>query len=532
MKKIFSFFAALMLMASTVSATTIYCKMDQSWWTKNGAAVGIYTWDGVGTPKAVWPGERMTPVVGDEGVWSFDLDLETYKMCIFTRVNGEGAIEDWGAKTKDQTIPTDGNNLFTIAATEVWGDPGCEGVWSVYGEDPQSVNPIDHVYFATGNEWAADTESKAEWDAETGKITVTLALPKVAPWQGQIFVNAVKAEPGKCYNFSVKMKSNKSLSGATIKWQDNNDDPIMVSEINTISLTANEEFVYTKEKIAGQDGNGKLVYDFGYAEAGTVIEIYDLVIEETECSEVEHTYTVAGVENVFGSHWNSADENNDMVKQENGIYTWKKEGLALAAGNVEFKVCEDHAWTHFWPAQNYVLPIAEAGVYTISITFDPASEENKVAAIAEKTGEAQIDPTVSIAGSMNEWNAKADVMTLSSDKESASLKMTLDATSYTFKVVLNGSDWRSNAHEFTRENATAAQMTGNDETNLSLIADKAGEYTFTWTFETNTLVIEFPATEGIDNTDAAIKAIKYFENGQLIIEKNGVKFNAQGTIIK
>jgi len=393
------------------------------------------------------------------------------------------------------------------------------------------VNPIDHVYFATGAAWDADNESSAIWEAETGKITVTLALEKVAAWQGQVFVNTVKAEPGKCYNFGVKMKSNKSLSGATIKWQENNNDPIMVSEINTISLVADEEFVYTKEQIAGQEGNGQIVYDFGFAEAGTIIEIYDLVIEETECPAVEHTYTVAGVENVFGSNWNPADENNDMAKQEDGTYKWEKEGLVLAAGNVEFKVCEDHAWAHAWPAQNYNLVIAEAGEYTITITFDPAMEENKVAALATKTGEAQIDPTVSIAGTMNGWDVNADVMTLAENKETASLKLNLDATTYQFKVVLNGSDWRSNAQEFTRENATAAQMTGN-EADMSLVADKAGEYTFTWTFETNTLVIEFPATEGIDNTDAAIKAIKYFENGQLIIEKNGVKYNAQGTIIK
>lgn len=444
----------------------------------------------------------------------------------FTRENNSFAIV---AGSGNLTLAADVEGEYTFTWTYATNTLAI--TFPEKGVNPQPVNPIDHVYFATGAGWDADNESSAIWDAETGKITVTLALPKVAAWQGQIFVNAVKAEPGKCYNFSVKMKSNKSLSGATIKWQENNNDPIMVSEINTISLVADEEFVYSKQQIAGVEGNGMLVYDFGYAEAGTVIEIYDLVIVETECPEAEHTYTVAGMENVFGSNWNPADENNDMVKQEDGTYKWEKEGLLLAAGNVEFKVCEDHAWAHAWPAQNYILSIAEAGEYTLTITFDPAMEENKVAALATKNGEAQVDPVVSIAGTMNGWDATADVMTLAADKETASLKLNLEATTYQFKVVLNGSEWRSNAQEFTRENATAAQMTGN-EADMSLVADKAGEYTFTWTFETNTLVIEFPATVGIDKTDAAIKAIKYFENGQLIIEKNGVKYNAQGTIIK
>ncbi len=37
---------------------------------------------------------------------------------------------------------------------------------------------------------------------------------------------------------------------------------------------------------------------------------------------------------------------------------------------------------------------------------------------------------------------------------------------------------------------------------------------------------------GIDNTEAGVKAVKFFENGQLMIEKNGVIYNAQGTIVK
>ena len=34
--------------------------------------------------------------------------------------------------------------------------------------------------------------------------------------------------------------------------------------------------------------------------------------------------------------------------------------------------------------------------------------------------------------------------------------------------------------------------------------------------------------QGISNVDAAEKAVKTFENGQLVIIKNGVKYNALG----
>ena len=244
-----------------------------------------------------------------------------------------------------------------------------------------------------------------------------------------------------------------------------------------------------------------------------------------------HTYTVAGGNtDLFGTSWDPTNEANDMVLQEDNTYKWEMTEVTLAAGTIEFKVCEDHAWTNCWPAQNYQLAITEAGIYTIQIYYNP-NDNNYVGAVATKTGDAQVDPVVSIAGSMNSWNASADVMTLAEDKQTASLTLNLEAQTYEFKVVMNGSDWRSNAQEFTRENATAADMTGNLD-NMHLVADVAGEYIFTWTFETNTLAITFPATTAISNTEAAKQVEKMIENGQLIIIKNGVKYNAIGTVVK
>ncbi len=112
---------------------TIYCKMDKDWWKESNAAIGCYTWNDKGEPKAAWPGERMTPVEGETDIWSIELDINTYHMCIFTRVNGEGDVADWGAKTTDLTIPTDENDMFTITNDDpTWGDPGCVGAWSKY----------------------------------------------------------------------------------------------------------------------------------------------------------------------------------------------------------------------------------------------------------------------------------------------------------------------------------------------------------------------------------------------------------------
>lgn len=135
---------------------TIYCKMEQGWWKADGAAVGLYCW-GEGGTKASWPGERMTAVTGQTDLWSFDVDTATYPNVIFTRVNGSGAIADWGAQTKDLTFPTDGKNLFTITTSSAtWGgSPGCDGVWGTY--NPNNKHTVNTVLDNLGLETLNDT---------------------------------------------------------------------------------------------------------------------------------------------------------------------------------------------------------------------------------------------------------------------------------------------------------------------------------------------------------------------------------------
>ena len=114
--------------------------MAQSWWKADGAAVGAHYW-GTGT-ASTWPGDRMTPVEGETDLWYIDLDLAKCQNIVFTRVNADGTIADWGAKTEDLTIPTDGKNLFTITTSSpIWGDPGCDGTWSTYNANGNTEDP-------------------------------------------------------------------------------------------------------------------------------------------------------------------------------------------------------------------------------------------------------------------------------------------------------------------------------------------------------------------------------------------------------
>ena len=246
-----------------------------------------------------------------------------------------------------------------------------------------------------------------------------------------------------------------------------------------------------------------------------------------EPSGVEHTYTVAGSSAVaFGTAWDPTNTANDMAKQDDGSYKWEKANLELPAGTIEFKVCQDHAWTTCWPAQNYALNVSEAATYTLKITFTPAS--GNIGAELVKTGSAEIDPTVSAKGGWDSWAAEV-VFVLADNKETATGALNLEPGNYEFKVILNGGDWRSNGYSYHREFTGAENITGNGD-NMVLQADVAGEYTLTWTFATNALNITFPVASGIDNTNAAVKAQKMIINGQLFIIRDGQMFNAQGQL--
>ncbi|MEE0951046.1 MAG: FN3 associated domain-containing protein [Paludibacteraceae bacterium] len=209
---------------------------------------------------------------------------------------------------------------------------------------------------------------------------------------------------------------------------------------------------------------------------------------------VKHTYTVAGSSDVaFGTAWDPTNAENDMFLVSGTIYGWEKYNLTLSAGDIMFKVCEDHAWTTAYPAQNYVLTIPADGIYTIMIMFDAASKT--VEAFAEKTGDAVVIPTVAMHGNFVDPNwADTENFTLAADELTATLVMTLAVGNYEFGMRIGGKgDWTSNGVQFTRENASAVVVAGSG--NLKLVADVAGEYTFTWTYATNTLAITFPAKE-------------------------------------
>lgn len=247
------------------------------------------------------------------------------------------------------------------------------------------------------------------------------------------------------------------------------------------------------------------------------------------------TYTVAGSsEAAFGTTWAADNAANDMTLQADGTYKWEKTGLELLAGSLDFKVCKDHTWDVAYPGSDYKLTIPATGIYTVTITFNPTTEE--VNATATKTGDVVIIPTIAMHGNFagaSSWN-DTENFTIAADEKTATLVMNLEARSdYEFGMRIGGKgDWTANGAAFARESNSAVIEKGTG--NITLIADVAGEYTFTWTYATNTLTITFPAksTVGFENIEAAENPVKFIENGKLYIIREGNVYDATGARVK
>lgn len=99
-------------------------------------------------------------------------------------------------------------------------------------------------------------------------------------------------------------------------------------------------------------------------------------------------YTVAGDAALCGTNWKADDTDNDMTDNGDGTFTWTKTGVKLT-GDAGFKVVKNHDFGFAYPAENWVIKIADydgAAIYTVTITFTESSED--IAVVLTKTGDA------------------------------------------------------------------------------------------------------------------------------------------------
>ena len=80
---------------------------------------------------------------------------------------------------------------------------------------------------------------------------------------------------------------------------------------------------------------------------------------------------------VFGKEWDATYTANDMKLQEDGTFVWSVTGLELTkTTNVAFKIVKNQNWETAWPAANKTIPVAEDGTYNLTIYFNAAEKDD------------------------------------------------------------------------------------------------------------------------------------------------------------
>lgn len=318
-------------------------------------------------------------------------------------------------------------------------------------------------------------------------------------------------------------------------------------ETRTVVLVQGTDTIYNKvavDKDTVKGASNPRIYNFAYVnvKAGKVavsypvngVNFYSFAFKADVVPPTpEKTYTVVGGSApLFGNTWDPAYEANNMepITGSEYLYAWKKEGVALAAGTIEYKVCQDHGWATAWPAQgNYNFTIDEAGLYDVTIFFNPELE-TPTQVVAEFKGAVVVLPNIILHGNFTGSWADTEAFTPASDSLTASLTLALAEGTYEFGFKFDGA-WKANGANLTREANTANLSTG--EGNMHIAADVPGNYVFTYTYETQGVVVTYPepiivpdtvkivVKEDLEWTDAVAKAGWW----QIVGENEGYSFS-------
>ena len=249
----------------------------------------------------------------------------------------------------------------------------------------------------------------------------------------------------------------------------------------------------------------------------------------------DDVYNVIGSDVVFGVDWAYDNTANEMSLNTDGTYSYQIAEIELSADVYEYRVVKNHDGDGSYPEyDNATFPITVSGKYSILFTLDPTNPDHDAAVNAVPTliEPTEIKPTIQMKGSWDNW---IGTITLTQDNEneaSWTMKMTQSASEYEFKMLING-NYRSTGGTITQSSTTITNIVADEGGNMKLSVPRTGNYTFTWTYATNSLTVTYPDDPtAIGDVDAEAKAMKVLREGNLFIIKGDKIFNAQGMKVK
>ena len=285
MKKIFSLFVAALFSATMFGASGVDWSTIE--FLGDGAGGGAYT-----NKYKASTADGLTVINIQKPDWAAEAGIYAHvpagitDCSVASTLQGAGLIMHLSAFTAQETEVTinyaGGSCKFWVyyadGTTGEGGGEGTDPTPTPEGENlfDASKASIKETYFAPN--WAQETNSSATYDATAGTITVDLKSQFYGQWQAQVKLqHNVVFSADKQYTISCKFHANTTIGGITLKMDDNAE---VVMENQTINLVANETLNYASKPGNGVPGNNQIiVFDFGWAVPAQVT-ISDITIKE------------------------------------------------------------------------------------------------------------------------------------------------------------------------------------------------------------------------------------------------------------
>lgn len=442
-------FIALAAAISIAAATPeILYLTPNSNWTQANARFAAYFFGN---------GEKWVDMTDGDGDGKYEVEVPSgYPKVIFCRMNPSASANNWNNKwnqTGDLTIPTDGKNHFTVKSG-TWD--GATDTWSIY----TPAVAVEYTYTIAGSSavlgsnWSTDDANNDMSKQDDG----TYKLVK----ENVVLVKDTE------YQYKV-------VRDHSWDWSYPNDNA-----------------TFTVEK----SGRYNVIFTF---DGKTTLKVTPELIKE---EVIIPTVALAGTMNDWSTTANvlvlaadSLTASTTIELQANATDSIKVvlDGNWLGNNGTMTRENDGQAWTFKADENNCVLKTDVAGDYIFTWNFEKS--QLTVTYPEKPETPTPADAVICLAGSMNGWNTALSTFVKADDGLTASVRVYMEAETYSFKVVVNNK-WLGSQETITREhctNWTLEQGDGSDKYNCHIVADQIGEHEFVWTYATSKLSVKYPA---------------------------------------
>ena len=432
----------------------------------------------------------------------------------------KSAPNSWSYKTCS-TLPTEGQNMLVGDANGI----GCH--WDTYsGEAPEPTPATIKLHGNFTGSWTNTAAFVLAGNEETASLTLTniakgdyqfgVRIGADDNWtsNGSAYTranpsHAIAAGSGNCtfkadvagdYTFTWTYATNTlavtypALPTYTVDFVDLASD-YFVNDVVTFNATStgvdNPTYTYYVKKGSGSYGSAVTSYTFAETGSYTVkVEVRENGAGDALKTEVQ-TVTV---DNPLTLYFVNKDAwaNVNIYFFNPGKTDWPGDPMTATG---------DHTALHNYAVYSYTVP---ASTYSsANVIFNGGGTQTGDLSVNAKhyyydgewyatLAECDQQPAIKMHGNfLGDW-ATTDAFVVAAGNATASLSLTIPAKgAKEFGMRIGSNDnWTSNGASITRASASAVITSGDG--NCSLNADIPGEYTFTWTYATNTLAVTYP----------------------------------------